>query len=177
MPCRTGHGRWRNCLPSCFDRAKGLIRPSATFSTSGEGRGVTASPLLNLGGDGHPSPFSLQGEGARRADEAPAFGLYIHWPFCKAKCPYCDFNSHVRHQDVDSLGFAKTLVSELEFMAARTPGREVSSIFFGGGTPSLMPPAAVALVLDAAAELWPAGQRSSPVCGSESVIETSARPC
>jgi putative oxygen-independent coproporphyrinogen III oxidase len=84
-----------------------------------------------------------------------AFGLYIHWPFCKAKCPYCDFNSHVRHEVVDTGSFADALVAELKHMAARTPGRSVSSIFFGGGTPSLMPPSAVAKILDAAATLWP----------------------
>jgi putative oxygen-independent coproporphyrinogen III oxidase len=84
-----------------------------------------------------------------------AFGLYIHWPFCKAKCPYCDFNSHVRHEAVDTGSFADALVTELTYMATRTPRRVVSSIFFGGGTPSLMPPKAVAQVLDAVATLWP----------------------
>ena len=83
------------------------------------------------------------------------FGLYIHWPFCKAKCPYCDFNSHVRHEAVDTNSFATALVTELTYMASRTPGRTVSSIFFGGGTPSLMAPRDVALVLDGVAELWP----------------------
>jgi putative oxygen-independent coproporphyrinogen III oxidase len=83
-----------------------------------------------------------------------AFGIYVHWPFCKAKCPYCDFNSHVRHQPVDAGSFADALVSELKHMAERTPGRTVSSIFFGGGTPSLMPPATVAKVLDGIASLW-----------------------
>ena len=84
-----------------------------------------------------------------------AFGLYIHWPFCKAKCPYCDFNSHVRHEPVDALSFAAALVDEMKWFAERTPGRSISSIFFGGGTPSLMPPAAVAQVLEGAAQLWP----------------------
>jgi oxygen-independent coproporphyrinogen-3 oxidase len=84
-----------------------------------------------------------------------AFGIYVHWPFCKAKCPYCDFNSHVRHEAVDEMSFARALVSELRWMKALTPGRTVSSIFFGGGTPSLMPPAAVAHVLDSIAALWP----------------------
>ena len=84
-----------------------------------------------------------------------AFGIYIHWPFCKAKCPYCDFNSHVRHMPVDTMSFARGLVSELQWFAEMTKGREVTSIFFGGGTPSLMPPAAVAAVLDEIAKLWP----------------------
>jgi putative oxygen-independent coproporphyrinogen III oxidase len=83
-----------------------------------------------------------------------AFGIYVHWPFCKAKCPYCDFNSHVRHEGVDALSFAKALGTELAWFAARTPGRTVTSIFFGGGTPSLMPPEAVGHVLDAIGSLW-----------------------
>ena len=85
----------------------------------------------------------------------PAFGIYVHWPFCKAKCPYCDFNSHVRHEAVDTMGFADALVSELKWNAALTQGRSVSSIFFGGGTPSLMPPRAVGKILEAIASLWP----------------------
>ena len=84
-----------------------------------------------------------------------AFGIYVHWPFCKAKCPYCDFNSHVRHHGVDAMAFARGLTAELKWFAASTPGRTVSSIFFGGGTPSLMPPAAVAEVIDQIAQLWP----------------------
>ena len=83
-----------------------------------------------------------------------AFGIYVHWPFCKAKCPYCDFNSHVRHEGVDALSFARALGAELAWFAARTPGRTVTSIFFGGGTPSLMPPEAVGHVLDTIASLW-----------------------
>jgi putative oxygen-independent coproporphyrinogen III oxidase len=83
------------------------------------------------------------------------FGIYVHWPFCKAKCPYCDFNSHVRHGAVDTMSFAQALVRELEWMKQRTPDRTVTSIFFGGGTPSLMPPAAVARVLEGIAALWP----------------------
>ncbi|MFN0191543.1 MAG: radical SAM family heme chaperone HemW [Aestuariivirga sp.] len=84
-----------------------------------------------------------------------AFGVYVHWPFCKAKCPYCDFNSHVRHEAVDAISFAEALATELHWFREQTPGRKVSSIFFGGGTPSLMPPEAVAHVLDAIAECWP----------------------
>lgn len=89
-----------------------------------------------------------------RSDEAPAFGVYVHWPFCRAKCPYCDFNSHVR-PGIDPMRYADMLVRELSHFASRTPGREASSIFFGGGTPSLMPPEAVARVLEAIASLWP----------------------
>ncbi|MFO1121526.1 MAG: radical SAM family heme chaperone HemW [Hyphomicrobiales bacterium] len=83
------------------------------------------------------------------------FGIYVHWPFCKAKCPYCDFNSHVRHGAVDEMSFARMLVRELSWFAAQTADRTVTSIFFGGGTPSLMPPAAVGHVLDGIAGLWP----------------------
>ncbi len=82
------------------------------------------------------------------------FGIYVHWPFCKAKCPYCDFNSHVRHAPVDAMGFAAALAAELGWLARQTKGRTVASIFFGGGTPSLMPPAAVSHVLEAIARLW-----------------------
>lgn len=84
-----------------------------------------------------------------------AFGIYVHWPFCKAKCPYCDFNSHVRHAPVDAMSFARALATELRWFAGNTPGRTVTSIFFGGGTPSLMPPAAAGHVLDTIAALWP----------------------
>jgi len=86
---------------------------------------------------------------------SPGFGVYVHWPFCAAKCPYCDFNSHVRHQAVDQQAFASAMVRELTTMAERAPGRLVTSVFFGGGTPSLMQPATVAAVLDAISGLWP----------------------
>jgi putative oxygen-independent coproporphyrinogen III oxidase len=82
------------------------------------------------------------------------FGVYVHWPFCLAKCPYCDFNSHVRHRPVDAEAFGAAMVRELEFFRGQTVGRTVTSIFFGGGTPSLMPPAAVARVIDAIAANW-----------------------
>ena len=82
------------------------------------------------------------------------FGIYVHWPFCKAKCPYCDFNSHVRHHRIDAMSYARALAAELQWFAEQTPGRAVSSIFFGGGTPSLMPPQAVAHILDKIASLW-----------------------
>ena len=85
----------------------------------------------------------------------PGFGVYIHWPFCAAKCPYCDFNSHVRHQPPDQPRFAAALAREIATMATRAPGRTVDSIFLGGGTPSLMAPATVGAVLDAVAKHWP----------------------
>ena len=88
-------------------------------------------------------------------ESATAFGIYVHWPFCAAKCPYCDFNSHVRHTAPDAPRFAAALARELAHFAALTPGRAVTSIFLGGGTPSLMPGATVAAILDAIARLWP----------------------
>ena len=86
---------------------------------------------------------------------APGFGVYVHWPFCAAKCPYCDFNSHVRHQPPDQARFAAAFVREVATLAARAPGRTVNSIFLGGGTPSLMEPATVGAILDAVASRWP----------------------
>lgn len=82
------------------------------------------------------------------------FAVYIHWPFCLSKCPYCDFNSHVRHGGVDEARFVRAYGAEIAATAARIPGRTVSTIFFGGGTPSLMQPASVATVLDAIARHW-----------------------
>jgi putative oxygen-independent coproporphyrinogen III oxidase len=86
--------------------------------------------------------------------DRPAFGVYVHWPFCLSKCPYCDFNSHVRHAAIDEDRFARAFAREIETTAARVPRREVSSIFLGGGTPSLMRPATVGAVLDAIARHW-----------------------
>jgi putative oxygen-independent coproporphyrinogen III oxidase len=83
-----------------------------------------------------------------------AFGVYVHWPFCLSKCPYCDFNSHVRHAPVDQDRFARAFAREIESMAARVPGREITSIFLGGGTPSLMRPQTVGAVLDAIGKYW-----------------------
>ena len=79
--------------------------------------------------------------------------LYIHWPFCLAKCPYCDFNSHVRER-IDQYGFARALRAELAWEAARLGRRRLASVFFGGGTPSLMEPATVAALLDDAHRLF-----------------------
>jgi len=84
----------------------------------------------------------------------PGFGVYIHWPFCAAKCPYCDFNSHVRHRPIDQARYAAAFAREMATMRERTGPREVTSIFLGGGTPSLMEPETVGLVLDAVADNW-----------------------
>jgi oxygen-independent coproporphyrinogen-3 oxidase len=77
----------------------------------------------------------------------PGFGVYVHWPFCRKKCPYCDFNSHVRDA-VDHARWARNLTAELDHYAVETAGRRVTSIFFGGGTPSLMHPDTVAALID-----------------------------
>ena len=84
----------------------------------------------------------------------PGFAVYVHWPFCAAKCPYCDFNSHVRHKPVDQAAYARAMGREIAWAAQRSAGETVTSIFFGGGTPSLMEPATVASVLDAIAAAW-----------------------
>jgi oxygen-independent coproporphyrinogen-3 oxidase len=83
-----------------------------------------------------------------------AFGVYVHWPFCLSKCPYCDFNSHVRHAAIDEDRFARAFLHEIETTADRTGAREVSSIFLGGGTPSLMQPQTVGAILDAIGKHW-----------------------
>ena len=85
---------------------------------------------------------------------AGGFGLYVHWPFCAAKCPYCDFNSHVA-ASIDQSRWLAAYRAELARIAAMVPGRVLNSIFFGGGTPSLMDPEVVAGVIDAARSHWP----------------------
>ena len=82
------------------------------------------------------------------------FGIYIHWPFCAQKCPYCDFNSHVRHSGWDEARFLAAYKQELDHTAALIGPREVRSIFFGGGTPSLMKPETTAAILGHIGKLW-----------------------
>jgi putative oxygen-independent coproporphyrinogen III oxidase len=96
----------------------------------------------------------LAAPGAAGNDNQRAFGIYVHWPFCLAKCPYCDFNSHVRHEAIDETRFVRAFTAELAHMAALVPERTAASIFFGGGTPSLMRPQTVAAILDAVARHW-----------------------
>ncbi|MEZ5844538.1 MAG: radical SAM family heme chaperone HemW [Hyphomicrobiaceae bacterium] len=100
--------------------------------------------------------------------DAAGFGVYVHWPFCASKCPYCDFNSHVRLGGVDEAAFRDAFVAEIEATAHRIGGRRVDSIFLGGGTPSLMTPATVAAILDAIARRWQVG--------SEAEITLEANP-
>ncbi|MBA4785665.1 MAG: coproporphyrinogen III oxidase, partial [Rhizobiales bacterium] len=82
------------------------------------------------------------------------FGIYLHWPFCAAKCPYCDFNSHVRHQPVDQARFAAAMLREMETMRRMSGPKTVTSVFLGGGTPSLMDPATVQTVIDGISRHW-----------------------
>jgi putative oxygen-independent coproporphyrinogen III oxidase len=92
---------------------------------------------------------------ASRAEAAgPGFAVYVHWPFCASKCPYCDFNSHVRAGGIDEARFLKAYTQELDHMGRRTGPREVTSVFFGGGTPSLMDPATTAAMLERIASNW-----------------------
>jgi putative oxygen-independent coproporphyrinogen III oxidase len=82
------------------------------------------------------------------------FGLYLHWPFCQSKCPYCDFNSHVAAR-IDQSAWQQAYISEIDRVAAETQGRILNTVFFGGGTPSLMDPALVAALIDRIRARWP----------------------
>ncbi|VVT30742.1 radical SAM family heme chaperone HemW [Rhizobium sp. EC-SD404] len=84
----------------------------------------------------------------------PGFGVYLHWPFCAAKCPYCDFNSHVRHKPVDQSRFVDAFRQEIAYTAGMTGPKTVTSIFIGGGTPSLMDPSTVGAILETVARNW-----------------------
>jgi putative oxygen-independent coproporphyrinogen III oxidase len=88
------------------------------------------------------------------AEAREPLAIYIHWPFCRSKCPYCDFNSHVR-EAIDEARWTSALLADLQSQAALAPDREVVSIFFGGGTPSLMPPGTVAALIERVLALWP----------------------
>ena len=105
------------------------------------------------------------------ADEPIA--LYVHWPFCVSKCPYCDFNSHVR-ASIDSDAWRAALLSDLAHEAALNGGRRLSSIFFGGGTPSLMPPDIVGALIDAATRHWrPTGDIEITLEANPSSVEAA----
>jgi len=96
-----------------------------------------------------PNAFTQQGRGNG------LFGVYVHWPFCTSKCPYCDFNSHVHHGAFDEKAYVDAYAREIAWFAEKSPGRTVQSIFFGGGTPSLMSPQAVGGILEEIARHWP----------------------
>src|SRR5215475_15396932 len=101
-----------------------------------------------------PAPLSVSCAPASATSDA-GFGVYLHWPFCASKCPYCDFNSHVRAGGIDEARFVAAYRRELRYWAGLAPGRTVGSIFLGGGTPSLLSPAAVGALIDDIARLWP----------------------
>ena len=84
---------------------------------------------------------------------AEPLALYVHWPFCVSKCPYCDFNSHVR-AEIDQPAWREALLADIAYEARLLPGRQLTSIFFGGGTPSLMDPPTVEAVIEAATRYW-----------------------
>ena len=88
------------------------------------------------------------------AEPVAPLAVYIHWPFCRSKCPYCDFNSHVRDR-IDEERWTRALLADLERQAELASAREVVSIFFGGGTPSLMPPDTVAALIERVKAIWP----------------------
>jgi putative oxygen-independent coproporphyrinogen III oxidase len=97
------------------------------------------------------------GAGARLEPRTPSgepLAVYIHWPFCRSKCPYCDFNSHVR-ETIDAVRWTRALLRDVERQVELAPNRTVASIFFGGGTPSLMPADTVAALIDRVKALWP----------------------
>jgi oxygen-independent coproporphyrinogen-3 oxidase len=94
--------------------------------------------------------------------------LYVHWPFCVSKCPYCDFNSHVR-ANIDQDGWRDALLADLAHEARLLPGRRLTSIFFGGGTPSLMEPATVERIIEAARTHW------TPADGLEITLEANPK--
>ena len=102
-----------------------------------------------------PKPLSSSPPPALKNNAAgPGFAVYVHWPFCQSKCPYCDFNSHVREGGIDEAQFLKAYLAELDHMAELTGPRAVTSVFFGGGTPSLMAPESVAAILERIAGHW-----------------------
>ena len=102
-----------------------------------------------------PAPSRMPPPPAGRDSSDPGFAVYVHWPFCAQKCPYCDFNSHVRHGGWDEARYLAAYRRELRHMAALQPGAPVHSVFFGGGTPSLMQARTVGAILDEIGRLWP----------------------
>ena len=107
-----------------------------------------------MGATVEQSPFDFA-QDERAFDAGKELALYVHWPFCVSKCPYCDFNSHVR-ASIDQSEWREALLADLAHEALLVPGRRLTSIFFGGGTPSLMEPSTVAAIIGAAREHWQA---------------------
>ena len=129
---------------------------------------MTAQVLHPIGADGAAMPAS-----ATEVWQRAGFALYVHWPFCAAKCPYCDFNSHVASA-VDQARWRAALLRDLAYWAERTPGRVLGSIFFGGGTPSLMAPETVGAVVEAARRHWtPANDLEVTLEANPTSVETA----
>ncbi len=122
-----------------------FVRPERSAKRVVEGRDSQAP-------EERPSTSLRRNEVGCHASDTLA--LYIHWPFCVSKCPYCDFNSHVR-ESIDQDSWRDALLADLAHEARLLPGRTLSSIFFGGGTPSLMDPATVAALIESACAHWP----------------------
>ncbi len=158
-------------MPASAPRAAGSPLPLAGEGWKGETAGLTTGTTFRT--DGTPFPGSLAqagisplpnpppqaGEGVQRrvAGRQPegGFGVYVHWPFCLAKCPYCDFNSHVRHSPPDQGRFVAAFRREIAHMREMGGPAQAQSVFFGGGTPSLMAPETVGAILEAIHEAWP----------------------
>src|SRR3954462_1680836 len=119
---------------------------------------ASSTPPSSTGSVTAPAPLRSSSLRPLASDPEAAGGVplavYIHWPFCRSKCPYCDFNSHVRER-VDADRWTRALLLDLERQAELAPSREVISIFFGGGTPSLMPPETAAALIQRVKALWP----------------------
>ncbi|WP_340159610.1 radical SAM family heme chaperone HemW [uncultured Hoeflea sp.] len=103
---------------------------------------------------GKPAPGTAGSDSIAPDTGKPGFGIYLHWPFCAAKCPYCDFNSHVRHAGIDQQAYVAAFRQEIKAMRLLSGPQVVTSIFFGGGTPSLMSPDTVGAILDAVRAAW-----------------------
>ena len=124
----------------------------------GEGRDLVGVAhgetfLTEVPGAVYPERRRRRSRRAGTTDSEGALALYVHWPFCVSKCPYCDFNSHVR-ASVDQEQWREALLADLAWEAEAFPRRPLGSIFFGGGTPSLMPPETVAALIEAAEAHW-----------------------
>ncbi|MEM9138253.1 MAG: radical SAM family heme chaperone HemW [Pseudomonadota bacterium] len=124
------------------DQTAPLTRAPAGLQAGGRAC-AEAGPGPVVGGSAQPRPDWAHG----------GFGVYIHWPFCQAKCPYCDFNSHVQ-RTVDHGAWRAALLAELGHMRALSGPRRAQTVFFGGGTPSLMEPATVAALIEAVDQAW-----------------------
>jgi putative oxygen-independent coproporphyrinogen III oxidase len=122
---------------------------------NGQLRADSATVAATAGAGARGSPLPLVGRGLEHHPACdPGFGVYVHWPFCAQKCPFCDFNSHVRFGGWDEDRYRTAFLTEIDYVADLIGSRVVSSVFVGGGTPSLMQPVTVAAILDRIAARW-----------------------